>query len=51
MPKKKSKSATRSTAANRKHLAATQAQFKKLESRLAALDVSFRPIVDHVLAS
>ena len=41
MPRKKSKPTTRLPAAKRKQLAATQAQFKKLESRLAALDKEY----------
>jgi hypothetical protein len=41
MPRKKSKPVTAPTAANRKQLASTQAQFKKLESRLAALDKEY----------
>ncbi len=41
MPRKKSKLATAPTAAKRKQLATTQVQFKKLESRLAALDKEY----------
>ena len=41
MLRRKTKPTTAPTAANRKQLAATQAQFKKLESRLAALDKEY----------
>ncbi len=44
MPRMKSKPATRSTAAKRKQQAAAQAQFKKLESRLAALDKEYAAV-------
>jgi hypothetical protein len=44
MPRRKSKPATSLTAAKRKQLAATQAQFKKLESRLAALDREYAAV-------
>ncbi len=41
MPRKKSKPTTAPTAAKRKQLAKTQSQFKKLESRLDALDKEY----------
>ena len=41
MPRKKSKPTSAPTAAKRKQLADTQAKFKKLESRLAALDKEY----------
>ncbi len=44
MTRKKSKPATRPTASNRKQLASTQAQFKKLESRLSALDKEYAAV-------
>jgi hypothetical protein len=44
MPQKKSKLTTASTAAKRKQLADTQAKFKKLESRLAALDKEYAAV-------
>ena len=44
MPRTKSKSAPRLTATKRKQLASTQAQFKKLESRLAVLDKEYAAV-------
>ncbi len=44
MPRKKSKPTTAPTAAHRKQLAKTQAQFKKLESRLAVLDKEYAAV-------
>ena len=44
MPRKKSKPTTAPTAAKRNQLAATQAQFKKLEARLDALDKEYAAV-------